>query len=338
MTWVAIPGGLGQTEGDRVNDIAVVGSQVWAVCASGTILQWTEGDAQTTATSVTGQTRCIGMAPGGMVGWIGMLTAGDGSSRLKKTVDGGTSWQDVEGLPVDSSRGLCGMSVLDETTAFACGTFDRKTAPGLWQTQDGVSWTGVALPDGITNLIDVSFWDAKHGMVVGGTSKGPVILLTADGGGTFAPATLTGQLPASSYCWKIFFVDDALGFVSVADSGKHPLFLATKDGGITFTTVQLDVHDFDNTWNLQGIGFADAQHGWVGQEGGPTFETDDGGASWSSIGALADFNRMRVTTAGAFAGGDALYRLASAGGSWKAGATTRSHLAGSRMPHSARRR
>ncbi|HSR42163.1 MAG TPA: hypothetical protein VLL48_08330, partial [Longimicrobiales bacterium] len=65
---------------------------------------------------------------------------------------------------------------------------------------------------------------------------------------------------------------------------------------------------------FSGIGFIDAERGWVGADGDRVFETADGGATWREVRLGRNLNRFRVLGPGlAFASGERVYRYLSAG-------------------------
>jgi hypothetical protein len=332
LTWQPI-GGITLDLGDRFNDLAVANNRLWAASSNGMIVQFSIGDGNAKKTFVAGHARCIGFEPRGAVGWLGMLTDGSGS-RLKKSTDGGDTWDDVASLPADCSFGLCGLAVLDAQTAFACGTYNQTVVPGFWRTIDGTTWTGLDLPRDIASLIDLQFWDANRGIVVGGTANGPAVLLTQDAGASWSRASISGGPPQGSYCWKISFVDSDVGFVSVADTGASPFILTTIDGGQHWAAEQLNISDFNGSWDLQGIGFVSARQGWVGQGEPPpgtvsAFGTVDG-TDWTPERVLSNLNRVRNTPQGTFACGASVYRLVSTGP--KRGKSRSNHRRGSPIP------
>ena len=206
-------------------------------------------------------------------------------------------------------RGLCGITVLDARTAFACGTFDRETAPGVLRTTNGEGWDLLRLPREVTNLTDVLFWTAHTGLVAGGTASRPEVLLTHDGGESWERAAIHGDFVEGSYCWKVFFVNGVTGYASVAASRNTGMVLRTDDSGRNWRVLPLD-QALDGSWDLQGIGFLNERHGWVCQRGGSAFETRDGGMHWAPAEPiLQDLNRIHVTPSAVYASGASIYRL-----------------------------
>src|SRR5262249_45726513 len=115
--------------------------------------------------------------------------------------------------------------------------------------------------------------------------------------------------------WKIQFLTPQLGFVSL-ENFFDAAILRTSDGGRTFT--RIPVIDPQGNANLEGVGFLDEQHGWVGGWGDSTFqrgfssETVDGGATWRNANEIGKFlNRFRFIGAPlevGYSSGDTVYR------------------------------
>ncbi len=113
----------------------------------------------------------------------------------------------------------------------------------------------------------------------------PVVLLTEDGGKTWSNrvADLEDEFPLGEWGWKIFFLNEEVGYVSLENFCSGAV-LKTTDGGQTWQ--RLAINDAQNNANLEGLGFVDEDHGWVGGWGsadmqrGSSSETTDGGRTW----------------------------------------------------------
>ena len=136
----------------------------------------------------------------------------------------------------------------------------------------GATWTAWEMAPWASILIDTYFIDANHGWVVGGKTDEPtatrnnvnaVVLYTEDGGKTWVnrAASLSTQLPKGEWGWKIQFLNDKLGFVSLENFNAGAI-LKTTDGGLSWT--RIDINDPQKNANLEGVGFIDENHGWVG--------------------------------------------------------------------------
>lgn len=249
--------------------------------------------------------RCVAFASATR-GWVGTLTA---SNRLLETSDGGATWTEVAGLPPLAPSAVCGLSVVNESVVYASGTnYPNRPARVMKTVDGGASWQGMDMAPHASLLVDTHFTTAEQGWVVGGKAQVPnptrkdvkaVVLRTADGGRTWVDkvASLEDELPLGEWGWKIQFLDDRLGFVSL-ESFERGAILKTTDGGETWT--RLPINDQQKNANLEGIGFLDDDHGWVGGwgtadfKGGFSSETTDGGQTWTDANHIGSFiNRFR---------------------------------------------
>lgn len=301
----------------------------WAVNSDGHIIKTTDGGMTWLPQQSTPGVylRCIGFASAS-VGWVGTLTR---NRRLYHTIDGGVTWAVVTQLPVDAPVAVCGLSVVSAMVVYASGTNRPNDVPGMIKTLDGgATWTAWNMSAHASILIDTLFVDALHGWVVGGKADEPtpttrdklkpVVLETTDGGVTWVNR-LAGQeaeFPFGEWGWKIQFLDDRVGFVSL-ENFSDAAILKTTDGGQTWT--RLKVNDPQGNANLEGIGFIDANQGWVGGWGPGNFTkgyssaTVDGGANWRDANEIGLFlNRFRFfgkpVTLG-YASGDTIYKYSA---------------------------
>ena len=146
------------------------------------------------------------------------------------------------------------------------------------------------------------------------------MLFTEDGGETWVNrvADLQNQFPPGEWGWKIQFLNDQVGFVSLENFHQGAI-LKTTDGGLTWT--RHVVNDPQQNANLEGIGFVDENHGWVGGWGDADFErrssseTFDGGLTWRDANEIGTaINRFRFfgnpVTVG-YASGETVYQYSS---------------------------
>ena len=129
-------------------------------------------------------------------------------------------------------------------------------------------------------------------------------------------AAAQAGFPFGEWGWKIHFVDEMTGFVSL-ENFTDGAILRTDDGGRAWTRLQ--VNDPQDNANLEGIGFVDAQQGWVGGWGNRAFTggfssaTGDGGNSWQDANHIGKYlNRFRFIRDPlvGYASGDTVYRYA----------------------------
>jgi hypothetical protein len=189
------------------------------------------------------------------------------------------------------------------------GTNFPNRPPRMMKTMDGgANWTVLDMSPFASILIDTHFIDANRGWVVGGKTDEPVatrnnvkavVLFTEDGGKNWVnrAADLSDALPKGEWGWKIQFLDNKIGFVSLENFNAGAI-LKTTDGGLTWK--RFDINDPQRNANLEGVGFVDENHGWVGGWGDANFvrkstsETFDGGKTWRNANEIGKaLNRFR---------------------------------------------
>jgi photosystem II stability/assembly factor-like uncharacterized protein len=313
----------------RTDDIWFVDPQTgWAVNSNGQIIHTNDGGASWIEQKHEAvYWRCLGFATP-QRGWAGTLTRG---KRLFATTDGGNTWDLVEDrLPADAPTWFCGLSVVNEQVVYASGTNDPFLPAAMAKSVDGgATWVGWSMAAHASLLVDTYFTTPERGLVVGGKATvpnptrddvKPVVLFTTDGGVTWENrvANLTDDFPFGEWGWKIQFLDDEVGFVAL-ENFTDGAILTTTDGGLTWQRQPVD--DPQGNANLEGIGFIDAQQGWVGGwgtadfAGGFSSETRDGGATWHNANQIGRFlNRFRFfgepVTVG-YASGDTVYKYST---------------------------
>jgi radical SAM protein with 4Fe4S-binding SPASM domain len=313
----------------RTDDIWFTDPQTgWAVNSNGQILKTTDGGASWTEQLHDPEVyfRCIGFASPSR-GWAGTLT---GHKTLFETRDSGATWTAVTNLPANPPSAICGISVVNEQVVYASGTNFPNRPPRMMKTRDGgATWTAWDMRHWASILIDTFFTSPTRGWVVGGKTDQPVatranvkpvVLLTEDGGQTWEDrvAGLVDQLHLGEWGWKIFFLDDRIGFVSLENFNAGAI-LKTIDGGRTWT--RLPINDPQKNANLEGVGFIDENQGWVGGWGDAKFQrlstsqTVDGGRTWTDADEVRKaLNRFRFfgkpVTVG-YASGQTVYKFSA---------------------------
>jgi photosystem II stability/assembly factor-like uncharacterized protein len=306
----------------------------WAVNSDGSIIKTTDGGESWTVqhSAPAVYLRCVGFANAN-AGWVGTLSP---ARRLLQTSDGGTSWRRVAPLPASAPVAVCGLSVVSDKIIYCSGTNRPTDQARMMKTADaGATWTAWEMSAHASVLIDCLFVDALHGWVVGGKADEPtpttrdklkpVVLETTDGGSTWINR-LAGQeaeFPFGEWGWKIQFLDEKVGFVSLENFSAAAI-LKTTDGGQTWT--RLKVTDPQRNMNLEGVGFVDGQRGWVGGWGpggfggggspqGSSSATTDGGLTWADANDIGRFiNRFRFFGKPVFVGyaaGDTVYKYSA---------------------------
>lgn len=317
LTWRATNAPIAnQLRGKRYDDIWFVTPDLgWGVNSDGKILRTMDGGASWDQQFHDESTyfRCLGFASETR-GWAGTLF---GPARLLETRDGVT-WSVVTNVPEDAPEMICGLTVVNESVVYAAGTnypfpFFGNPPPAMMKTGDGgASWTAVDMTSHASLLVDIYFTTPQSGWVVGGKADPaipagpdgrdnikPVVLFTEDGGQTWVNrvADLQDVFPFGEWGWKIQFLDERIGFISLENFNDGAI-LKTIDGGNRWT--RLEINDSQQNANLEGVGFVDENRGWVGGWGTPAFEggqssvTSDGGESWGNANEIGKFiNRFR---------------------------------------------
>lgn len=313
----------------RYDDIGFIDESTgWAVNSNGQILKTTNAGATWTVQRQLPGTypRCLGFA-NAQKGWVGTTAA---PRRLFQTADGGANWTLVENLPPQTPVKICGLSVVNEHVIYGSGTNVPGDGPAMLKSVDGgATWSAWNMSAHATILIDCFFPDPQRGWVVGGKANvphptrndvRPVVLLTEDGGQTWVDrlAGLSIDFPFGEWGWKIQFLDDRVGFVSLENFSAGAT-LKTTDGGNTW--VRLPLNDPQRNANLEGIGFLDENHGWVGGWGdrlfqsGKSSETLDGGQTWQDANEIGKYiNRFRFVGTPlkvAYASGQTVYKYST---------------------------
>jgi len=300
----------------------------WAVNSNGHILKTEDGgDTWVRQLATQAYLRCIGFA-NARVGWMGTLTF---LRRLFHTVDGGTNWSLVQNLPAGAPAKICGLAVVSESVVYVAGTNEPTDAPRMMKTTDGGgTWSAWDMRAHASILIDTFFLDDRRGWVVGGKADDPapltrdeikpVVLFTDDGGATWVNRLVgqEGDFPFGEWGWKIQFLNDEIGFVSL-ENFVDAAILKTADGGRSWT--RIPVVDPQGNANLEGVGFVDELQGWVGGWGDRDFQgrfssaTHDGGKTWHNANEIGKaINRFRFfgnpVTVG-YASGESVYKYSA---------------------------
>lgn len=246
---------------------------------------------------------------------------------LYRTGDGGKTWQKVEAEMISAVKGICGIDILparriyqgEAKTTHIIHAAGRVGGPAfVMRSEDGgETWKVLDLSAHAGMILDVKFLTPSIGFVCASTSSDleqaqALILRTEDGGQTWQ-AVYRGARTLEN-CWKMSFPTPKVGYATVQSyDEKNSLqrFVKTTDGGRNWVEMPL-VEDAGA--REFGIGFIDAQRGFIGtrQTG---FETRDGGASWVASPSMGPaVNKVRVVKTGqstrAFAIGLHVSRLA----------------------------
>jgi photosystem II stability/assembly factor-like uncharacterized protein len=247
------------------------------------------------------------------------------STPLYETVDGGDHWHAVAHIPGPAMQGICAIDVLHPNAHGDMATIihaaGRVGGPArlLRSVDSGRTWTNIDMTPWISMIVDVKFFDARHGVIFGGsdadTSKSHAVIIMTHDGGTHWERVYESKRPGE-LIWKGAFPTRQVGYATIQNYDTNPSvtqrWLAkTVDGGKTWKELPL-VNDKQVT--EFGVGFANANLGWVGTTKGG-FETSDGGAHWSQVDLGRYANKFRILPDGqhftAYAIGSDVYKYTS---------------------------
>lgn len=243
-------------------------------------------------------------------------------SHFLRTTDGGETWTDIAGTIKDSTGSssptgvICGLAHWGDAF-YAVGSWSSKVAKLYMSFDKGASWIVRAFDTAlISGAVDVVFTSADTGFVTGGYRAGSgmqseksVVLKTTDGGlswrRVFSDITIGGRI------WKIQAITPQLLVGSIEPYYKDTVaMIRSTNGGESWTIIGSGFSraKTPSNYGTQGIGFINAQHGWLGGYYPGIFETKDGGVHWDTLNFGANFNRMHVLdSAHVFAGGADIY-------------------------------
>jgi photosystem II stability/assembly factor-like uncharacterized protein len=270
-------------QANRYDDIYFIDDmRGWAVNSNGSIFKTTDGGAawrEVMTADVGGYMRSIEFISDS----IGI--AGDLSGNLFRSADAGETWQNISDSIDGNFDGLCGISHINNHV-FGVGLY-AGPAYFIKSTDGGTHWSYTDMSPYADGLVDCHFTDAMHGFVSGTkVNEGAIILETFDGGETweqvfFAPANY-------AFVWKLFFVNELVGYGSIEDFAGDFAIARTLDGGDTWE----HLGGPDGEYDIQGIGFDSPMHGWVSRRTDVMYETFDGGETWERANVLRNVNRF----------------------------------------------
>jgi photosystem II stability/assembly factor-like uncharacterized protein len=272
----------------------------WVINVSGQV--WRTNDGGNTWNKLIQQSssfRCVGFFDS-IHGCIGNLGPGNwaptnDTNPLYVTSDGGKTLS----LPIiigPKPKGICGMSIINDTAIAACGRFDGPPYFGI-STDRGNTWHTKNMKSVAGMLIDAKFISPDTGFIVGGTDSNEsisrsLILYTTDAGNTWTKKIIGAV--KGNHCWKISHPSKNVFYVSVEElySGDTLKFFKSTDGGATWAEHVVATTKYG--WS-QGIGFVNDTVGWIG---GDTYAltTSDSGNTFTNVSPsnlLVNLNRIR---------------------------------------------
>lgn len=234
--------------------------------------------------------RCVGFTDT-LNGWFGNLadtTVVNGYPLTTDTIpfyhttDGGYNWSPVTNIPNPQPKGICGISVVNDSVVYAYGKIHGPAY--LIKTSDkGQTWVSQDMSAYASGLVDGYFINQDTGYVTGhyGNPEKALILSTFDGGNSWQVRYQANR--SDEVVWKIVFPSRNIGYATIEYLGTsfpyNTYFLKTTDGGLTWNE-----KPFISSYNEEGIGFINDSVGWIGGDCCQpiNYKTIDGGDNWTS--------------------------------------------------------
>ncbi|MBL8008170.1 MAG: T9SS type A sorting domain-containing protein, partial [Ignavibacteria bacterium] len=247
----------------------------------------------------------------------GILGTLDSARPLSRSTNGGLNWTIVTEFSPVKPNGVCGISIVNENTAYIAGTYYNNAR--VYRTIDkGVSWSLVFNDTSLARtLVDCHFWSADSGIIAGGYNistvydGNAVILITSNGGNSWERIYKSSR--NKEWCWKVSFNKSYSNTFGVASIERFPAnglsyILKTTNQGFNWSEIPFKSYD------QEGIGFVNENTGWVGGYGSgfqndSNYMTTNGGLNWSNAGWGRSMNRIRfINDTLAFASGSYAYK------------------------------
>ena len=240
---------------------------------------------------------------------------GNGSGKVFRTTNGGTTWKSVfekKGTYVrclaftDEKHGVMG----NIGPGYFPGVTD--TIP-LYRTEDGgTTWSAVTAIEGepvvglcAFDIVQVPFINAGNldyrPRIIGvGRVGGPVAYIWSD---DLGKTWKQGKVPdISAMAFDVKFLDDRHGFIASAThtdvSQSHAQIIATDDGGATWREVYQSTRPFELTWKLsfpsRDVGYCTIQSYNPDRSASARLvaKTTNGGTTWTEL-KMVDDHRFR---------------------------------------------
>jgi len=241
-----------------------------------------------------------------------------------RTEDGGTTWTPVRSIDGESVIGLCAFDIV-QVPFISAGNLDHRPriigvgrvggpTAYIWSDDLGKSWRQGKIPAIGAMAFDVKFLDDRRGFIAAAThadisQANALILATEDGGATWNEVYRSTRPFEAT--WKLSFPTAEVGYCTVQSYDPDPAasarFVAkTTDGGKTWAEIPLvDDHKVREF----GIGFVDAERGWIGAMP-HGFATVDGGKTWTKADFGNAVNKIRLVPADAASGSNGVVAYA----------------------------
>lgn len=252
----------------------------WIATAEGEILHSADGGTTwTVQASGLGHVRSIDFLDKKR-GFAGTL---DG--RLYATSDAGVTWTDITTkLPI-TAKGFCGITHFGNDV-HAVGRYVGGAADYIFSADGGATWRSSDLRHIAEGLVDIAFVSRSVGFI-GAMSKSSVanegsatILKTMDKGRSWRPVYKDDS--GRGFVWKLFPVSEKLIFAALQSQDRRYRIAKTRDGGEHWETITVATGQ-PRGIRVQGIGFLDANTGWIGGYFQGMYATKNGGLTWTEV-------------------------------------------------------
>jgi photosystem II stability/assembly factor-like uncharacterized protein/esterase/lipase len=247
------------------------------------------------------------------------------TTAMYETFDAGKTWKAVTNISGPNPKGLCAIDIYknikinagNPATENIIRAAGRVGSPAFLMTSynNGKSWKSENMEKYCAAIFDIHFISADTGFICAASDAdvekcNAVILKTTDAGKSWKKVYQSAR--PFELTWKCSFPTHKIGYVTLQnynpDSTVSERFvLKTQDAGETWSEIPLTnnhkVREF-------GVGFIDANTGFVGSTAGG-FQTTNGGLTWQK----ADFgmytNKFRILTSSktVYGIGDAVYKM-----------------------------
>jgi photosystem II stability/assembly factor-like uncharacterized protein len=231
--------------------------------------------------------------------------AGTLGGVMYRTLDGGTTWQNINAAFPLAPIGFCGITHVGNRV-HVVGRYSGA-ADYFYSADGGDTWQFKSMGAYAQGLVDVVFLNEQEGFI-GGMARpeaggSAVILKTTDGGTTWNPI-FTGNY-GTGWAWKIYPVSASVIYAALASTDGTYRVGKSVNGGETWSVQQVAIHQpAAPRSGLQGIGFLDENVGWVGGFFGGMYATTNGGFTWHAVpGGGENINRYRKVGSTLFTAG-----------------------------------
>ncbi|MFY0631031.1 MAG: T9SS type A sorting domain-containing protein [Flavobacteriaceae bacterium] len=224
------------------------------------------------------------------------------NNRIRKTINGGSSWQLTHGT-VQGSNNFSDVFFVNETIGFA------TAREGIYKTTDtGNTWN--VIDPSVEDFTSVFFTSENVGYV----TDGQIIYKTEDSGNTWDEINIINDFSGYDYLNTIFFKDSNKGFVG----GNMGVLFSTDDSGENWNN-----YSFTNR-NFKDLDMVDSSVGYIVSDK-DIFKTIDEGNTWLPLNNPISFNPISSFISyiefvgngiGYLAAGDKIYKTSDDGQNW----------------------